>query len=745
MRPDDRSSISSSVTGVRRLSALLVPLLLLAGMVPQPAAAADGITLSTLTTRTPPLPPQCSSGPVVAVTANAEVAVDRVEIAVAGVVRETVRDFGSAARQATVVRAAGPVVAGDVVQVRAYAVDGSSARLDVPVPTCDSADRGDLAPVTRLLLPPADSTFHGRVPFSVALTEDVAFAELVVRDAGGGVVVRQQISYWSAPVVLPPGSYDAQVTGWAWSGKSTVTPTTAFTVRPPNGDTTPPRVTAALGEPPFTLRADAADDHGVAAVVFRLGTQTSVDATAPYEATFPACSTSGISTVFAYDTAGNAQDAYAQTTCPETPVSSTALGPADDGAHVLVPPSSRLVLDLPAPRTGGHWMLPRPDPRIARISEHVVRSDGSLHAVLWTGPDETLAEIRLRVRHRCEHLGTCAPPDETFSVRVQLRLERPPDVPAVRRVPPRQPPTSAPELPPTYPSLPVVHVAPAPERTTVVQLRPGQQLVVERAPWIEPETSGPLYLEALERNLEWVHPGQEQSRAVYRALARGTTTLSEPRDDTCSTVRYPCPVASYAPPTMLEVHIREPGDPPSAALSLATRTPRVTHGNTPELTGKATRNGAPVVGRQVRLLAREYGTTSWVVASFASTSADGSYRFTARPERQTSYVAYMDGASSPPVLIQVAARITITAPSHLETVRRAVTVRGSGPVDSQVGFATIRNGRWVYRGEAPVLDAYNPQFRGAVALPPGEYTFVVYTSASRGLLAGSRSVRVRVV
>ena len=182
-------------------------------------------------------------------------------------------------------------------------------------------------------------------------------------------------------------------------------------------------------------------------------------------------------------------------------------------------------------------------------------------------------------------------------------------------------------------------------------------------------------------------------------------------------------------------------------VTATTTTPRVTAGNAPRITGRALdANGMGAGGATLQLLEKPYGSSTYVNGPTVAADSGGSYSFTVRPTRQTSYVVRTTRgpAQSAPVLISVFSRLSIETPAPGSVVD-PVTFRGELQPAAQgaaVGLAVILDGRFTYL--AAVRTDAGSRYTVTRALPRGTHTFVVYTSARNGTDKGSKSVSLTV-
>ena len=183
----------------------------------------------------------------------------------------------------------------------------------------------------------------------------------------------------------------------------------------------------------------------------------------------------------------------------------------------------------------------------------------------------------------------------------------------------------------------------------------------------------------------------------------------------------------------------------ATAISITSNVRTITFGNRPTLSGRATdAQNAGVNGAVVTVYGKAYGSDDYVEVGTARTSSTGAWSLTVAPQKQTGYVAVVGRQESAEHVVFVSQRMTITSPSHNQSLPSRTAVTGSvvpGGTGTPVGVAAVIGGRYRFLASGRTTGT---GFSIPVTLPRGTYALVVYTSARNGLLKGSRSVQVTV-
>ena len=167
-----------------------------------------------------------------------------------------------------------------------------------------------------------------------------------------------------------------------------------------------------------------------------------------------------------------------------------------------------------------------------------------------------------------------------------------------------------------------------------------------------------------------------------------------------------------------------------ASLTLAASPSEITAGNTPQLVGQVTRDGASTSGVRVELYEKRYGEITYRLVGETTSGDDGKYQFTVQPLIQSAYVVRDDRTSSVAVVVFVHTRLVLDWPRPDERRGNPWHIGGNllprlGSVP--VGVGVFVGGTYRFLGQGVTDDG--GQFSIAVSLPPGEVTLVAYTSA----------------
>ncbi len=199
------------------------------------------------------------------------------------------------------------------------------------------------------------------------------------------------------------------------------------------------------------------------------------------------------------------------------------------------------------------------------------------------------------------------------------------------------------------------------------------------------------------------------------------------------------PVAAAQEPARDETSCR------ATSVSLSANVRLITAGNAPTLSGVVRdKFGDAISGATVTIYAKPYATTSYTAIATVQTDSAGQYRMMVRPTKQTAYGANVGDARSPILVIQVHTRVNITRPAP-GTVSSPVVFEGGlvpGYANVAVGLGTLVNGRFSVLAQSQTTSTGG--YAITAALPAGTATYIVFTSAHRGTLRGSKSVRLTV-
>ncbi len=235
---------------------------------------------------------------------------------------------------------------------------------------------------------------------------------------------------------------------------------------------------------------------------------------------------------------------------------------------------------------------------------------------------------------------------------------------------------------------------------------------------------------------QYQHIGNEVIDSAYVQMTNGTMQSFGPGD---AIVDLPAPIE--------RIDVCGHAVAPVTSLSLQTSAPRITAGNRPTLYGvvSVSGGGGDVAGRTVVIHGKSWGASQYSVLGSTVSGGDGAFTFPVSQLTQTAFVARVDNAASPAVLIRVHQRLTINQPLPGSDFMRGQRVTFSGTTlparpNMAVGLATTATGRYTYVGET------RTNAQGAWSITPrlatGTGTYVVYCSAQAGSLFGSKSVHL---
>jgi hypothetical protein len=188
---------------------------------------------------------------------------------------------------------------------------------------------------------------------------------------------------------------------------------------------------------------------------------------------------------------------------------------------------------------------------------------------------------------------------------------------------------------------------------------------------------------------------------------------------------------------------------PIPVITSSTATVTLKAGASTPLSGRVERpSGAPIASLPVDLWTKVWGTGTWVKAATATTGADGSFRTTFTPVRQT-YVQWRVDEAGYAAAVSATRRVDVTAkvwatPSDT-TLSRGERVRIFGKVAPSLAGTSItlrRVGSSTALATAAVKA--DSTYGVSAALPRGTWTVYVTSPSGGGVLAG-KSAGIRVV